>query len=152
MRVVVQNAIRPIAVYMIDIQTERVVSATMITDKLGLMASGPVSPAEYAIVFRVALDPNFPLNYVEAVVPSVAIVQDIDLGAVSLTFSNDYTVFSGIVDEYFGLTYLDNLDNVGSMDAFNDAVYVEDWPPQLDPNSIKLKTNSGTPYGAAGIW
>ena len=145
MRVVVQNAIRPIAVYMIDIQTERVVAATMITDKLGLMASGPVSPAEYAVVFRVALDPNFPLNYVEAVVPSVAIVQDMDFGA-------DYTVFSGIVDAYLGLTDLDNLDNVGSMDAFNDAVYVEDWPPERDTNPIDSSTNSGTPYGAGGIW
>ena len=152
MRVVVQNAIRPIAVYMIDIQTDRVVSASMITGKSGAFERGSLPLAEYAVVFRVALDPQFPLDYVEAVVPSVAIVQDMDFGAVSLTFSNDYTVFSGIVDAYLGLTDLDNLDNVGRTDAFNDAVYVEDWPPQRDVNSVNSNTNSGTPYGAGGIW
>ena len=152
MRGVIQNSVRPIAVYVIDIETDRVVSDAVITQPSGVFDLGPLQPAAYAVVFRVSFDPQFPLDYVEAVAPSVAVVQDTDFGAVSLTFSNDYTVFSGIVDAYLGLTNLDNLDNVGSMDAFNDAVYVEDWRQQRDVNSVDSNTNSGTPYGAGGIW
>ena len=77
MRGVIQNSVRPIAVYVIDIQTDRVVSDAVITQPSGVFDLGPLQPAAYAVVFRVSFDPQFPLDYVEAVAPSVAVVQEL---------------------------------------------------------------------------
>jgi|TARA_Y100000389_G_scaffold204622_1_gene258413 hypothetical protein len=156
MRGVIQNPIRPIAIYVIDTRTNRVVSGTVMTHTSGVFELGRLPAAEYAMVFRVQLDPQFPLDYVEAVVPSVALIQDTDFGAVGLTFFNDYTVFSGIVDAHLGLTDLDNLDNLDTMNGFNEGGYVENWPTQrdgtADVNGMDANTSSGTPYGAGNIW
>lgn len=152
MRGVIQNSVRPIAVYVIDIQTDRVVSDAIITQPSGVFDLGPLQPAAYAVVFRVSFDPQFPLDYVEAVAPSVAVVQDTDFGGIALTFSNDYTVFSGIVDAYLGLTDLDNLDNLDNLSTVNSFNNRQYGSTPRDVHSMDANTSSSTPYGAGGIW
>ena len=60
-----------------------------------------------------------------------------------------YTVFSGIVDAYLGLTDLDNLDNLSTVNSFNNRQY---GSTPRDVHSMDANTGSSTPYGAGGIW
>ena len=145
------NSIRPISVYMINAQTNQVVGDVKIAVDSGVFEYRGLPASDYAMVFRVQLDPQFPLDYVEAVVPSVVILGDVDFGYVELVFSNNYTVFSGIVDHYLGINNLENLDNsFGAVDRY-EGLSRESFESDFSKNQ-----NGGysapTPFGSGGMW